>query len=272
MARIWQLHRSLQEIKRKMRTKRRRSSLWYSISRSDRDRNPPSLCFFRADSFCGHKLWFLGKRIVAEGREKTEGAVKWWSHLLCASESLSKQTRFATTKDYFQWGRCITNEMHIPPRCGCRNVNRRLISGAIGSRKTAGKPQSWTEIAVVEWHLKQHVWIPGECVLFSSGNESLYPKGHTSSALSPECAELIIHARRCNNQTTKGSYKEPGSLRDDALERATKTGLDQKEARSEIFNCSKTQPCCEPRATCGSPVSWINHRSQPTCPAKYSKL
>lgn len=126
------------------------------------------------------------------------------------------------------------------------------------------KLQCWTEIAVVEWHLKKRVWIPRDCALFSSGNESLYPKGHASSALSPEWAELITHAQSCNNWKTKGSYKEPGSLLDDALEwtRAIKTGLDEKEARSEILVYNKTPPGCEPRATCGSPVSRVNHRSK----------
>lgn len=47
---------------------------------------------------------------------------------------------------------------------------------------------------------------PGNaCDLFSRSNCSSYPKGHRSSALSRERTELIIHAQRYNNRTTKGS-------------------------------------------------------------------
>lgn len=54
---------------------------------------------------------------------------------------------------------------------------------------------------------------PGNvCHLFSSSDGSLYPKGHCSSALSPESAELITHAQRYYKQTTKGSQTSLTSI------------------------------------------------------------
>lgn len=89
MARIWQLHRSPQEIKRGTRTIWFSLSLWHPISLSHRDRNPPSCsvllslthsvgiyCDFRAKEH----FWRAAS---------TEGALPLKSHLLRASERLS---------------------------------------------------------------------------------------------------------------------------------------------------------------------------------------
>lgn len=89
MARIWQLHRSPQEIKRGTRTIWFSLSLWHPISLSHCDRNPPSrsvllslthsvgiYCDFRAKEH----FWRAAS---------TEGALPLKSHLLRASERLS---------------------------------------------------------------------------------------------------------------------------------------------------------------------------------------
>lgn len=77
---------------------------------------------------------------------------------------------------------------------GDRHV--RCVEPAVIAIHWCGQTLSGTEGSVSE--------SPGiPCDLFSRSNGSLYPKGHCSSALSPECTEPIIHAQSYNNQTTK---------------------------------------------------------------------
>lgn len=80
IARIWQLNRSLQQIKREMRTIWCSLRLWHPISPSNRDRNPPSLC--RWLILWAYTVIFRQKNTC--GELKTEGALKMKHHLLCA--------------------------------------------------------------------------------------------------------------------------------------------------------------------------------------------
>lgn len=123
IAYIWQLHRSPQEIERETRTIWDNFFLWHPISLSNRDRNPPSLRLCVADSFCGHFLWFSGKRILLESGEDRGSLEDEEPPTVCQWKPVELTPHFAPKKVYFQWVLCIPNEMHIFLRCGCRHVS-----------------------------------------------------------------------------------------------------------------------------------------------------
>lgn len=116
---IWQLPGSLQETRNIWYN----ISLWHPISLSNRDGNPPSLWISVADSFSGHLLWFFGKRILLESREDRGSLKDGKPPTVCHWKPVELTPHFAPKKDYFQWALCITNEMHIFLRCGCRHIS-----------------------------------------------------------------------------------------------------------------------------------------------------
>lgn len=78
--------------------------------------------FSVADSFCGHLLWFWGDIILLESREDRR-SLKDEATTCCVSVKAELTPHFTPKKDYFQRALCITNEMQIFLRCGCRHVS-----------------------------------------------------------------------------------------------------------------------------------------------------
>lgn len=210
---VWQLHRSRQEAEMKREQYDTASFCdTLSVSQIVTDTLPLSV-FLSLTHSVGIYCDFRAKEESREDRgsledEKPPTACQW--------KPVELTPHFAPKKGYFQWALCIMRCIFFL-KCGCRHVSQEVILEAVrvvylGIGRGTWRLQWWPDAGVARRWAALKEAFPREatqCDLFSSGGGSLYPKGHCSSALSPERTELIIHAHSYNNQTTKDKPDQP---------------------------------------------------------------